>query len=69
MNPPAPCFVDFFAGSGLGWERGLEIGGFDIGTCVPVWSNDICPKRAAIYRANYDDNLFCPDSIGQVSGP
>jgi hypothetical protein len=30
MNPPAPSFVDFFAGSGLGWERKLDIGGFDI---------------------------------------
>lgn len=36
MNPPALRFVDFFAGSGMGWERGLEIGGFEIGKSVPV---------------------------------
>jgi site-specific DNA-cytosine methylase len=40
MNPPAPNFVDFFAGSGL-VTQGVKH------ACVPVWSNDICPKKAA----------------------
>jgi hypothetical protein len=36
MNPPAPSFVDFFAGSGMGRERRLEIEGFEIGKSVPM---------------------------------
>lgn len=32
MTPPAPRFVDFFAGSGV--KRTLEIGRFDIGVSV-----------------------------------
>jgi DNA (cytosine-5)-methyltransferase 1 len=47
MNPPAPSFVDFFTGSGLVTQAAKH-------ACVPVWSNDICPKKAAIYHANYD---------------
>jgi DNA (cytosine-5)-methyltransferase 1 len=49
MNPPAPSFVDFFAGSGLVMQ-GMQGAKH---ACVPVWSNDICPKKAAIYRANH----------------
>jgi hypothetical protein len=30
MNPPAPSFVDFFAGSGLGLEKRFEIGKLEI---------------------------------------
>ena len=44
MNPHAPSFVDFFAGSGLVTQGARH-------ACVPVWSNDICPKRAAIHQA------------------
>jgi hypothetical protein len=31
MNPPAPSFVDFFAGSGLVTQGAKH-------ACVPVWS-------------------------------
>lgn len=48
MNPPAQSFVDFFDGSGLVTQGAKH-------ACVPVWSNDICPKKAAIYRANHGD--------------
>jgi site-specific DNA-cytosine methylase len=40
MNPPAPSFVDFFAGSGLVTQGAQH-------ACVPVWFNGIFPKRAA----------------------
>jgi hypothetical protein len=40
MNPPAPCFVDFFAVSGMGKEWRLETGEFEIGECVSVSSHD-----------------------------
>ena len=36
MNPPAPSFVDFFAGSGLEFEKRLVIRGYEIGKSVPV---------------------------------
>lgn len=61
MNPPAPSFVDFFAGSGLVTQGAKH-------ACVPVWSNDICPKKAAIYQANHGDGHFHLGSIEQVSG-
>ena len=46
MNSTLPTFVDFFVGSGL-VTQGAEH------ACTPVWSNDICPKKAAIYTANH----------------
>lgn len=49
MDPPAPSFVDFFAGSGLVMQGAKQ-------TCLPVWSNDICPKKAAIYQAKRGDS-------------
>jgi DNA (cytosine-5)-methyltransferase 1 len=59
MNPPAPTFVDFFAGSGLVTQAAKH-------ACVPVWSNDICPTKAAIYQANHRGGHFHPGSIEQV---
>jgi DNA (cytosine-5)-methyltransferase 1 len=61
MNPPLPTFVDFFAGSGLVTQGAKH-------TCVPVWSNDICPKKAAIYTANHGSDHFRLGSIELVSG-
>jgi DNA (cytosine-5)-methyltransferase 1 len=61
MTQPAPTFVDFFAGSGL-VTQGVKH------ACVPVWSNDICPKKTAIYRANHGEDHFHLGSIEQVSG-
>lgn len=54
-------FLDFFAGSGLvsyalkPWFTG-------------VWANDICPKKAAIFRANHPDAPFRLGSITEARG-
>jgi hypothetical protein len=45
MNPPAPRFVDFSIGSGMGLERRLENWGFDIGNSVPVCGGVIFTGR------------------------
>jgi len=52
---------EFFAGSGL-VAYGLK------GMFRPVWSNDICPKKAAVYRANFEDSHFVLDDIKNISG-
>jgi hypothetical protein len=59
--PHPPNFVDFFAGSGL-VTQGVRH------ACVPVWSNDICPKKAAVYTANHGDDHFHLGSIEHVLG-
>jgi len=61
MSRPAPSFVDFFAGSGLVTQGAKD-------ACVAVWSNDICPKKGAIYRANHGDGHFHLGPIEQVCG-
>lgn len=61
MSPPAPSFVDFFAGSGLVTQGAKH-------ACFPVWPNDICPKKAAIYQANHGKGHFSLGSIEQVRG-
>lgn len=61
MNTDRPTFVDFFAGSGLVTEGAKRF-------CKPVWSNDICPKKAAIYTANHGDGHFHLGTIEEVSG-
>ena len=53
--------MDFFAGSGLVTEGAKRF-------CKPVWSNDICPKKAAIYTANHGADHFHLGSIEQVGG-
>jgi DNA (cytosine-5)-methyltransferase 1 len=61
MTLPPPTFVDFFAGSGLVTQGGRY-------ACLPVWSNDVCPKKAAIYTANHGADHFHLGSIEQVKG-
>ncbi len=61
MIPRKPTFVDFFAGSGLVTQGAKH-------ACIPVWSNDICPKKAAIYTANHGTDHFHLGSIEQVRG-
>ena len=56
MKPLLPTFVDFFAGSGL-VTQGVKH------ACAPVWANDICPRKAAIYTANHGPGHFHPGSI------
>lgn len=52
---------EFFAGSGL-VAYGLK------GMFRPVWSNDICPKKSAIYQSNFISNHFVLDDIKNISG-
>lgn len=61
MSFPDPTFVEFFAGSGLVTQGAKH-------ACVPVWSNDICAKKASIYRANHGDEHFHLGSIEDVRG-
>lgn len=61
LDPDLPTFVDFFAGSGLVTEGAKRF-------CAPVWANDICPKKAAIYTANHGNDHFHLGSIELVGG-
>lgn len=61
ITSPTPTFVDFFAGSGL-VTQGVRH------ACTPVWSNDICAKKAAVYTANHGDDHFHLGSIEHVQG-
>jgi DNA (cytosine-5)-methyltransferase 1 len=61
LNSRFPTFVDFFAGSGLVTQGAKHV-------CTPVWSNDICPKKAGIYTANHGDDHFHLGSIKDVKG-
>lgn len=61
MSPSPPKFVEFFAGSGLVTQGAKH-------RCTVVWSNDICPKKAAIYTANHGTGHFHLGSIEQVNG-
>ncbi|MEI6606789.1 MAG: DNA (cytosine-5-)-methyltransferase [Verrucomicrobiota bacterium] len=61
MSTNLPSFVDFFAGSGLVTQGAKH-------ACEPVWSNDICPRKAGIYTANHGENHFHLGSIEHVSG-
>lgn len=56
-----PPFLDFFAGSGLVSE-GLK-------TCfTPVWANDICKKKAAVFCANHPKEIFRLGPIQTIKG-
>ena len=52
---------EFFAGSGL-VAYGLK------GMFRPVWANDICSKKAAVYTANFAGKHFLLDDIKNISG-
>lgn len=56
-----PAALDFFAGSGL-VRVGLEP---DFRT---VWANDNCPKKAAVYAANFGSSDFFIGDIEDVKG-
>jgi len=59
---PAPWTMhEFFAGSGL-VAYGLK------GMFRPIWSNDICPKKTAVYEANFESTHFVLDDIKNISG-
>ena len=52
---------EFFAGSGL-VAYGLR------GMFSPVWANDICEKKAAVYRSNFKSGHFILDDIKNING-
>lgn len=54
-------FLEFFAGSGL-VAQGLS------GYFQPVWANDICAKKAAVYTSNHGAEHFHLGSISDVNG-
>lgn len=56
-----PPFLDFFAGSGLVTEALKPY-------FTAVWANDICPKKAAVYRANHSQDNFHFGSIDTING-
>lgn len=56
-----PPFLEFFAGSGLVAE-GLKQ------YFRPVWANDICSKKADVYKANHSAKHFHLGSIVDVDG-
>ncbi|MBI3871644.1 MAG: DNA cytosine methyltransferase [candidate division Zixibacteria bacterium] len=56
-----PHLLDFFAGSGLVSEALKPY--FD-----PVWANDICKKKAAVYCANHPPDGFQPGPIERIRG-
>ena len=56
-----PKFLEFFAGSGL-VAQGLDPY-FDV-----AWANDICEKKAAVYKANHGKKHFHLGSISDVCG-
>lgn len=60
-KPPKPGFLEFFAGSGL-VAKGLS------SYFRAVWANDICEKKAAVYRANHGEKHFHLGSIADVKG-
>ena len=57
-----PGFLEFFAGSGL-VAHGLRA------HFMPLWANDICEKKAAVYCANHAGGHFVTGSISEVRGP
>jgi len=60
-SPVSHRCLEFFSGSGLvrlGLEPEFET----------VWANDICPKKQAVYRANFPNGQFNPGGIQQVCG-
>jgi DNA (cytosine-5)-methyltransferase 1 len=56
-----PPFIEFFAGSGLVCE-GLK------SFFTPVWANDICEKKAAVFCANHPKKIFRLGPIEKVKG-
>ncbi|KHK00592.1 DNA cytosine methyltransferase [Desulfovibrio sp. TomC] len=56
-----PVFLDFFAGSGL-VSHALSRW-FDL-----AWANDVCGKKAAVFRANHPGKPFILGSVSEVRG-
>ena len=52
---------EFFAGSGL-VAYGLK------GLFSPIWANDICEKKADVYRSNFESSHLVLDDIKNIDG-
>jgi len=61
LSQAAWTMHEFFAGSGL-VAYGLR------GMFRPNWSNDICPKKAAVYQTNFSYDHFVLNDIKNISG-
>lgn len=61
VGPTLPAFLEFFAGSGL-VARALK------SQFRPVWANDICEKKAAVYAANHAKANLHVHPIERVQG-
>lgn len=62
VSSPVPWKMhEFFAGSGL-VSYGLQ------GMFTPVWANDISEQKAAVYIANFGDELFHLGDIRNIKG-
>jgi DNA (cytosine-5)-methyltransferase 1 len=60
-SSPRHSYLEFFAGSGL-VAQGLK----DV--FAPIWANDICEKKAAVYAANHSEQHFHLGSVADVKG-
>lgn len=56
-----PAFLEFFAGSGL-VAHALQ------SYFKAAWANDICEKKAAVYKANHGKKHFHLGSIADITG-
>lgn len=61
MRQRTHAYLEFFAGSGLVAEAMR-------GSFTPVWANDICPKKAAVYRSNHGGKHLHVGTIVDVRG-
>lgn len=62
LNISTPTFVDFFAGSGLDTQRPRH-------AWVPVWSNDICPKKPSVIASENIVGLLSANGGGIAECP
>ncbi|WP_308772071.1 DNA cytosine methyltransferase [uncultured Bilophila sp.] len=56
-----PPFLEFFAGSGL-------VGHALAPYFRVIWANDVCPKKAAVFKANHEHTPFTLCSITDING-
>ena len=60
-NDSRSAFLEFFAGSGL-------VGHALSPYFKTAWANDVCPKKAAVFKANHEDAPFDLESVTEVNG-
>ncbi len=56
-----PQVLEFFAGVGLA-RMGLDLAGFET-----AWANDISPDKAAMYRAQFGDDVMVVGDVNDVN--